>query len=103
MKLRKDTLFERAMLSQEWREIIAPEQGSEGLRRVVLSIPFATPIYISLKEDADKLYGANRTYKGPVARPGADIEFHLRPNQGVWGATQQGAQDIAVLIEFLGE
>lgn len=91
------------MLSQEWREIVAPEQGSDGVRRVVLSLPFGTEIYISLKEDTDKLFGANRTYKGPIARPGADMEFHLRPGQGVWGATAQGSQPIAVLTEYLGE
>lgn len=100
MKLRKDTTFDRAMLSQEWRQLVEPEPDETIIRRVVISIPFGTEIYISLKQDADKLFGANRTYKGPVARPGEDMEFHIRANQVIWGATSQGMQSVAILVEY---
>lgn len=104
MRLRKDTTFDRAMLSQEWREIVAAENAGEGTyRRVVLSIPFTVPIHVSLLPDTDQIFGADRTYKGPIARPGADMEFHLRPGQPIWAATSQGSQSIAVLIEYCQE
>lgn len=107
MKLRKDTTFERAALSQEWRMIVDSDHVDESdptsIRRIVLSIPFGTEIYISLLPATDELYGANRTYKGPVARPGADMELHLRPNQTIWGATKQGTTSVAVLTEYRAE
>lgn len=101
MKLRKDTEFERAALSQELRKIVASETADDGaIRRVVLSIPFGTEIYVSLTPDADQVFGTNRTYKVPVARPGADMEMRLRPGQEIWAATKQGQTNIAVLIEY---
>jgi hypothetical protein len=101
MKLRKDTTFERAALSQELRKIVDSDIAEEdAIRRVVLSIPFGTDIFISLTEDSDTVFGVNRTYKCPVARPGADMEMRLRSNQQIWGAAKQGATSIAVLIEY---
>lgn len=105
MKLRHDTTFDRAALSQEWRQVLAPEPGEDGTtRRVVLSIPYGlSEIYVSLQKDANEYYGANRSYKAPIARPGAEIEFHLRPNQEMWACTRQGTASIAVLVEYLAE
>jgi hypothetical protein len=102
MKLRKDTVFDRAALSQEWRLIVPPEEmGEDGVRKVVLSIPFGADIHVSLLADTDQKLGSNRSYKGPIARPGADVQFHLRAGQTVWACTAQGTKSIGVIIEFL--
>ncbi len=102
MKLRKDTIFVRAALSQEWRQIVLAEDNApaDSIRKVLVSVPYGTEIYLSTDEDADKLYGTNRTYKGPIARPGAEQTFNLRPNQVLWGATAQGISSLGITIEF---
>lgn len=103
MKLRKDTTMERIGLSQEWREILSIEKGVDldSLRLVRVSIPFEPEIYLSVLQDTDKVLGANRTYKGAAMRPGADVVFHLRANQPLWGATKEGSSSIAIICEYL--
>jgi len=103
MKLRKETTIERAAVSQEWRAIVGPESGvaPTSVRRVQLMVPAEPEIYLSQHHDADKVYGVNRTYKGPPVRPNATVEISILAGQGLYAATKIGNAVVTVITEHV--
>lgn len=105
MKLRKQTTIERAGISQEWREVVSQEVGvPEGTtRRIQIMVPAEPEIYLSHLQDVDKVYGVNRTYKGPPVRPNATVEIEIRSEQSLFMATKIGSAVVTVITEYIVE
>jgi len=103
MKLRLPTTIDRAAVSQEWREIVGPEKGAPdtAVRRVQIMVPENPEIYLSHHNDTDKLYGVNRTYKGPPCRPNATVEISILAGQALYAATKIGNATMTIICEYV--
>lgn len=100
--LYRDTEFHRSAVSQEIRQILLPEPEApeNSFREVQVVLPLDEPlVFMTTRPDADTYAGLNRTYKLPPLAPGAQIQFKLRRNQGLYAATESGLAEIALIVE----
>lgn len=99
---RKDTEFLRATVSQEIRQVLAPDVDSPeaSVRRVQILVPLSPKLYVSLEPDADRKFGTDRTYKMPVAPPGAALIVWLRPGQPIFAAAAEQFAELALTVEY---
>lgn len=104
LKLYRKTVSERVTCTQEARCILEPDQDApQGtLRRVQVIVPNSPKCYLAIDADP-QLVGPNRTYKLPVASPGAMITFHLQPEQWLVAAAHEGYVELSLIVEHIQE
>lgn len=100
--VRKPTQILRSTLTQEFGYVIAPElDAPEGSwRRVTVITPGAGVAYLALDSDPDAL-GPNRAYKAAEFAPNLQVQFVLRPEQSLIGASDDGLVYATLILEYL--
>ena len=103
IKLYRKTLAGRATCRQSARVMLEPEPSDAppgSVRRVQVLVPPSPKCYLTLDETPESL-GPNRTYKMPVASPGAALVFHLLPEQFLVGASHEGNAEFSIIVEYI--
>ena len=100
--VRKPTQILRATLTQEFGYVIAPETDApaESWRRITVITPGAGVAYLALDVDPDAL-GPNRAYKAAEFAPNLQVQFLLRPEQVLIGASDDGLVYATLIVEHL--
>ena len=102
------TDFIRLTLTQEVRVIIPPidvtkyPQFRNCHRKVQIFIP-QSPKFTLDNDILPEEIGPNRTYKMPPVPPNVPVRFHLRLDQFIVGAVDDGFGETSALIEFWKE
>lgn len=115
MQLYKPSQSQRATVTQEFRQILAPEKDapSGSHRHLQILVPPAPDVLFVLTPDmhwglqsndnvARKL-GANRVYKGTSFPANAQITLCLLPEQSLWAAAESGIGEVGLLVEYRRE
>ena len=118
MFLRKPTQSLRTTVSQEFREILAPEPGAGSMprgvyRHVQILIPHAPEVSFIITPDehwqldsqanVSRDLGANRIYKGNVFPANTQIILCLGPDQSIWAAASDQYAEVGLVVEYRGE
>ena len=114
IQLAKPTLLTRMTVTQTWRAILPPEDLSI-IRRVQILVPTQPAVYGALTPDLRYVdrdtgkpltnialaYGHDRSYKGTLLPPGAQIVLHLLPEQSFWASCEIEYAELGVLCEYM--
>ncbi len=118
MYLRKATQSLRTTVSQEFREILPPEEDQANLpkgvyRHVQILIPHAPEVSFVITPDehwnlgsrsnVSRELGANRAYKGNIFPANTQIILCLGPDQAVWAAAVDQYAEVGLVVEYRGD
>jgi len=109
----RPTVLDRTTVTQSIREIL-PAEGSAVYRRVQVFVPQQPNVYAFIYpdkrfidrdtgkpiENIAKAAGLDRVYKGALLPSGAQIVFHLLPNQAIWAGCDEGYAELGLLCEY---
>jgi hypothetical protein len=114
MSIARATIMQRTTVTQSLRQILPTETNASIVRKVQLLIPMQPPVYAVLTPDARFINddgkpatnvalaaGYDRYYKGTLLPPGAQISFHLMPDQAIWAACEIEYAEIGLICEYL--
>jgi hypothetical protein len=104
----------RTTVTQSFRQILG-EEASPVIRRVQIFVPSQPNVYAIITPDerfvdrdtgqplknAAHAAGLDRSYKGTRLTSGAQIIFHLLPDQTLWASCEIEYAELGLLVEFL--
>ncbi len=124
------TIAQRSTVTENFREILSDDLGLRSvkfkvpsgadaigvvIRRVQVLVPTSPSTYLICAPDPRFVdgktgepitnmamaAGLDRVYKGMLLTPGAQIAFHLLPEQSLWAACEEGYSELGLICEYL--
>jgi hypothetical protein len=83
--------------------VLGPDEGApaDTYRAVQILIPNSPQLGFTIDHPTPDEAGPNRNYKIPEVPPGAQITFHLQPQQRLYACAFTGQGFPSLLIEYL--
>ena len=130
MSIMAPTIMQRSTVTESFREILGEDPALNSvkfttpagvdvfkmvIRKVQILVPMSPATYAILAPDPRFVHrktnepirnmahaaGFDRVYKGTLLTPGAQIVFHLFPEQSLWAGCAENYSELGIICEYL--